>query len=530
MLIMRTRASRGLFLALLCVGLPAGLAWGNAPSNAQESGQISQLWGQEGEKWRPDSRLPDFSLAGYRRGQENYRIPNLSISVKDFGARGDGQTDDTLAFRQALEHGAGKIIEIPPGRYLLNGLFTLRHSGTVLRGAGSERTVIVFQTPGDILSPQPARTDGNEPTTGWSWAYGLISVGTGPYRSRPGVRVIKEQKRGEATLVIERANFHPGQEILLRLQDDKEKSLLHYLYRGHTGNISGLNNWQVVEVFRVTATNGQQIRLDRPLRFDVQLRWRPQVEPFDPTVTDVGIEGICFDFPLEKYRGHFQEVGWNPVEIKADAAHCWLRDLRIRNADSGPFVHGFFCTVENVVFEADPGRLSPGGYCGHHGITLSGQDCLVRDFHFRCRFIHDLTVQSAVGCVFAEGKGVDINFDHHRWAPYENLFTAIDAGRGSRLFASSGGGMRGNHSAAGATFWGVITEKPVPWPYHFGIPCINIVGVNIAGSENLAVDLPDESDCSRPWLEMIPPHLLRPRNLYEAQKAARGKSLNTTGQ
>ncbi|MCS7237367.1 MAG: glycoside hydrolase family 55 protein [Thermoguttaceae bacterium] len=506
-----------------CVHLSAILFVHGNPARADEEAQFSRLWGKMGENWRPDSRLPDLSQAGYRRGMEPYRIPTARVSIRDFGARGDGQTDDSEAFRRALEAGAGKLIELPPGRYVLNGLFSIRRSGTVLRGAGPDRTIIVFQTPGDKLSPQPTLTDGNQPTTGWSWANGLISVGTGRYPRRSGVRVVEEQKRGDMKLIVEKNSFRPGDEILLRLQDDAEKSLLRYLYRGHPGNISGLNNWQVVQVFRVTESRDTEIKLDRALRFDVRLSWRPQVEPFVPTVTDVGVEGLCFEFPLEKYRGEFQEVGWNPIEIKADAAHCWLRDVLIRNADSGPYVHGFFCTVEKIVFEADPERLTSRGYCGHHGITVSGHDCLVRDFDFRCRFVHDLTVQSAIGCVFAEGKGIDVNFDHHRWAPYENLFTAIDAGRGSRLFASSGGGMRGNHSAAGATFWAIRTQEPVPWPKHFGVPCINLVGVNVSGVEKIAADLPEVTDCSRPWAELIPPHLLRPTNLYEAQKALKSK-------
>ncbi len=495
-------------------------------AQGQEEAQFSLLWGKAGELWSPQSRLPDFSFAGYRRGEELYRIPKETISVRDFGAKGDGTTDDAAAFRQALEAGAGKVIEIPPGRYLLRGLFAIRHSGTVLRGAGPERTVVVFQSPGEQLDPRPAKTDGNQPTTGWSWWGGLIAIEGRRPTATAGTPVVRPQKRGDNRLRLEKNAFSPGDEILLRLFDDPQKSLLEYLYRGQTGNISGLNNWQVVQVFRVREISANELVLDRPLRFDVRLEWRPQVERFRPSITDVGVEGICFDFPLERYQGHFREVGWNPLQIDPGAAHCWLRNLKVRNADNGPFVAGFFCTVEQIIFEADPLRLAPDGYCGHHGITISGHDCLVRDFEFRCRFIHDLTVQSASGCVFMRGKGIDLNFDHHRWAPYENLFTDIDAGKGSRVFASSGGGMRGNHSAAGATFWGIRTERAVPWPRHFGVNCINIVGMNIISSGMSIAQPPDPSDSSQPWLEVIPWERLHPRNLFEAQRSFRKASLS----
>ena len=32
--------------------------------------QYSDLWGKDGEKWKPDSRLPDFSYAGYHCGED----------------------------------------------------------------------------------------------------------------------------------------------------------------------------------------------------------------------------------------------------------------------------------------------------------------------------------------------------------------------------------------------------------------------------------------------------------------------------
>ena len=72
---------------------------------------------REGEKWAATGRLPDFSSAGYRRGEEPFCIPDNRVSVTSFGAKGDGRTDDTAAFQQAITSGEGKVIEIPAGRY-----------------------------------------------------------------------------------------------------------------------------------------------------------------------------------------------------------------------------------------------------------------------------------------------------------------------------------------------------------------------------------------------------------------------------
>src|SRR4051812_31415797 len=59
---------------------------------------ISDLWGTNGELWNPIGRLPDYSFAGYRSGRGS--IPEIAVTanVKDFGAVGDGKTDDTAAF------------------------------------------------------------------------------------------------------------------------------------------------------------------------------------------------------------------------------------------------------------------------------------------------------------------------------------------------------------------------------------------------------------------------------------------------
>ena len=55
---------------------------------------VSDLWGRDGEKWSADSRLPDFSWAGYHRGEKRLPVLVPDCSVRDFGAVGDGKTDD----------------------------------------------------------------------------------------------------------------------------------------------------------------------------------------------------------------------------------------------------------------------------------------------------------------------------------------------------------------------------------------------------------------------------------------------------
>ena len=470
--------------------------------------QVSSLWGRAGEKWSPQSRLPDFSFAGYRRGEVPFRIPAQSISVASFGAKGDGRTDDTKALQQAIAAGSGKVVLIPPGRFVLSNVLEIHSSNLVLKGAGSAKTVLLFSKSLGELRPRAAKTDGNQPTTAWSWGGGLITIGGKEPNAGHAISILGTVNRGDGHVRLEKPLFKAGDEVVVTLQDDSEKTLVNYLYRGQAGNTSGLNNFKCRQVFRILAVEGTQVALDRGLRFELRPQWQPKMRPFQPSVVDVGLEGVAFEFPARPYAGHFKEVGFNPVEIEASAAHCWLKDIKVWNADSGPFIHGTFCTIDGICLGADPQRVSEPGQSGHHGITFYGHDCLCTHFSIGTQFIHDLTVQSAMGCVFCSGRAVNLSMDHHRWAPYENLYTDIDAGDGRRLFSSSGGGNRGTHTAAGATFWDIRARQQVSWPRDFGPDAINLVAVPVRDAQVL--------DPQGRWLETIAPGDVQPANLYEA--------------
>ena len=104
--------------------------------------QYSELWGREGELWIPNGRLPNFSQAGYHRGDISLPNPPAEVSVKDFGAKGDGRTDDSAAFKQALNNGG--VIYIPQGKYRIADQIIFTKGNTILRGAGKEKTILFF--------------------------------------------------------------------------------------------------------------------------------------------------------------------------------------------------------------------------------------------------------------------------------------------------------------------------------------------------------------------------------------------------
>lgn len=66
------------------------------------------------------------------------------VSIKDFGAVGDGTTDDTSAIQAALN--SGKILFIPQGTYLCTSPLTSASKNVVMFGHSKTESVLLFQS------------------------------------------------------------------------------------------------------------------------------------------------------------------------------------------------------------------------------------------------------------------------------------------------------------------------------------------------------------------------------------------------
>lgn len=75
-----------------------------------------------------------------------------SVSVKDFGAVGDGVTDDAAAIRAALAAASGKTVRFPQGVYLLGSSLGIIDQETRLEGAGRRNTILLRNYNGGYLA------------------------------------------------------------------------------------------------------------------------------------------------------------------------------------------------------------------------------------------------------------------------------------------------------------------------------------------------------------------------------------------
>ena len=437
--------------------------------------------------------LPDFSLAGYHGGGKPLPDAAVTVSVKKFGAAGNGTTDDTAAFRKAVAETDAGVIFIPAGRYVLTDTVQIKKSGLVLRGAGMEKTILVIPKSLQRIHPKDSIESSKSP---YSFGGAFIEVHSSNRGKLLSAVAVASPRGARQVTLRDASKLSAGDWLQLVMNNDPALGRHIHANKADVGEDTmkhkSFFNWAA----RVTAVNGNTVTLDRALRLDIRPEWGAEAWSWEPSVQEVGIEDIGFEFPGIAKKPHLKEEGFNAIQMHG-AANSWVRRVRIVDADNGVILGGCrFCQVEQTVFTAAK-RKDPSG---HHALWATGfsQDCLFSGFDIRTKYVHDLTVEGfASGNVFMKGRAVSMNFDHHRNGPYENLFTDLYAGDQRRLWESSGREDRGPHAGARETFWnirgnGAKTPATPDWP--------EIITVGI---------------CSA--LRGQPP------NLYEAQRAQKPK-------
>jgi hypothetical protein len=520
---MKIRIANLLLMFLICSSLLFKVPASSAVVIKEGECTYSSLWGVDGEKWAASGRLPDFSYSGYHAGEAV--LPNVRAKwdlKRDFHAIGDGHTDDSSALATALHTVRNGVLFIPEGSYLISKRIDITKGNLVVRGAGPGRTILLFPNSLQDLFGNTAK--GTEQSQ-WSFRPGLINVtGQDPIDDHTRLaKVVTVAKRGDKTLQLSNAVSVRKDEWIRLVESDPLKeqsnsgSLIKHLYGELMPAGDDLLGTGAVVRFlsRVKRTRGTTIELERPLPYDIRLEWSPEIHRFSPTVTEVGIELLSVHFPWSPYPGHFKEKGYNGLFFQ-NVSECWVNDVEIQNSDFGvDFNATNFCTVSNVTLTASSSRAvleDSRGANGHHGIDVShGTENLVTNFDVRTKLVHDISVEwYALHTVFANGRGVDLNMDHHREANYSTLFSNLDCGAGTRPFNSGGSGNRGAHSGAYSTYWNIrgAGELGLP-PKDFG-PLLNFVGLALK-----------REDGSSKYEWFIEPGRICPAELHEAMKKKR---------
>ncbi|MFO0565299.1 MAG: glycosyl hydrolase family 28-related protein [Polyangiaceae bacterium] len=489
----------------------AGISGSGGSGGAPPNCTPSTTYGLDGEAWKPDGRLLDWAWAGYRTGNVPLPTPaSPAKSVTDFGATPDDSTDDTQAFLAAIAGTPSGVITIPAGKFVISERLEIKKSNLVLRGAGRDKTTLYLpKALGDVYG----LTFNSAGQSNWSFSGGFITV-QGSIGGAALANVTANAKRGEKQLsVSSSAGFTKGQWVRL-LQTDVGGGLLKLFHEGYYPGDVDEDTGKTVFKFAspIAAVESGKITLERPLPLDVNTTFTPELRAFTPSVKEVGVEHLTMEFAGTPYPGHFKEHGYNAIYFQG-VSDSWVRDVAVLNSDYGVNLGGsFFCTVTDVVLDTNFDR---GSLTGHHGLNAGGgADLWFTKFDVKKRFIHDLTVDNyAFATVFSDGKGVDIDMDHHGRGNYGTLFSALDLGAGNRPFASGGTApLRMPHSGARSTYWNLTAGKDITLPATDFGPLLTFVSVR--GSTGTA---------SPDWMvENIPPAALCQKDLHAAMLKKRG--------
>jgi len=431
----------------------------------------------------PDTHanIPNCSYAGYARGEKPLPEPAAAANVKELGAKGDGTTDDTAAFKAAIAKAAGKgAVLVPAGKYLLSSHLVLP-SGTVLRGAGSATTTLEFSKPlNDTLGVLI-----DVGSSAWSWSGGLIWMGPpdtfgadgkvtrpNPERVqdweywRPGAALAQAAgpaKRGDSTIAVDKAaGLKPGQFVVMTWENPADASLLKHI-AGHP-SMEAYNwasaTWLVPPQYpqfqwpvEIKAVSGNSVTLAQPLRVDIRPEWKVALHEPGGFVQEAGVEGLHLVMRAPREHKHLKCVGWNGILFNR-AYNCWARDVQITGAENPVlFSAAKNCTATGLKID--------GEQMNHHSVAMrvNTADCLVHDFSIAgmWRVKHGINVEWLTnGCVYSKGNMEKGTFDSHRALSFDIMRTEITLTNDAD--GPGGAGQAGPFIGARVAHWNVKVD------------------------------------------------------------------------
>jgi len=463
-----------------------------------------ELWKEFSADRANHANIPDVSYSGFRFGEEP--IPDVKVvaDVRSEGAKGDGTTDDTAAFRAAIaKAGAagGGAVKIPAGTYLLSEVLALDKPGVVLRGEGPAKTVLHFSK---HLRDLGIRNG--------AWFGGLIWIGPDAGRGPEApdeipvaantVSVTAPAPQGAHEIQVaaaDAARLKPlvGQTLQMVWDGSKDLSLAHHI-AGHPSMQT--YNWESFRIDHVDggqmkwfwaneigAVEGTTVRLRKPLRLAIRPEWPVTISAESPfPVTGCGVESLAIRFPESRKAPHLREVGWNGI-LFHKAAHCWARDIAIHNADVGiNFTTAINCQVSGWTLT---------GRENHHGTATRGSshDNRVENFRIESRPMHGINTEGlSSGNVWRRGEMLHGTFDSHCMMSFDFVRTDIT------LRNTGGPGGAGNHGPfAGrrTVHWNIrVTGGKPDW---VAVPVQMSMGA-IVGVQGVPLDESDEPKWKMP--------------------------------
>lgn len=491
----------------------------------------------------PDThpQIPNVSYAGYHRGERPLpRHGGPEYNVREYGAVGDGHTDDTEAFTSAIDaagKNGGGVVFAPAGTFALSSVLWIHHSGVVLRGAGTDHTSLLFREPLETAYRKPRKGE-------WSWSGGLIwfvphpllkqleesdwarGANEGWFGNELITQIHKEVPRGENRIpVVDASRFATGDYILLVMDNVPDSSLLRHM----SGDVpeesydwgvdaSSLHRQANYQTFRwpvqVRSVETGHIVLEQPIRLDLRSGWNPRFETLGARIEESGIEDLRIDMTLVEPRPHGLDHGFNGPHFQT-ALNCWARNVTVCNADNG-----FGITNSKNVTLTD---VQVEGRARHHPFICREQshDNLIQRFIVSApttalpakSLTHGLNIEGfSSGNVWSQGL-MDGTFDSHRRFPFDNVRTEITV---TNTGVVGGAKHAGPHWGARFCHWHIQVTNGRSYAIRLEDLAPYSAMVGIQGTSEPSDQKPDFAGDMHSVVEALNTEP-RPTNLYQAQ-------------
>jgi hypothetical protein len=323
-------------------------------------------------------------------------IPNIPVvaNVRDFGAKGDGVTDDYIAFNNAIQSITGSgAVYIPAGNYLIRSSLAIG-AGIVLRGDGPDKTRLLINHSG--------------------LAFDIVTYKRGTWISLTG-----GYTKGSTNLVVADATpFAPGKYV--EIQQDNDPNIMYTLPDWN----QSWGNGAVGQIAKVTAVSGNTVTIDEPLRFSYQSNLNPVIRT----------QGFVEYAGFENFYVERLDTSDTFVFSFKNAANCWLRNIESKKACKAHVTTQTVYRLEvRDCFFDDATNWGGGGH--GYGVELGFHsiNCLIENNIFK-HLRHSMMVHlGANGNVFGYNYSIepyqneggtwtppDISIHGHY--PYMNLF------------------------------------------------------------------------------------------------------------
>ncbi len=373
----------------------------------------------------PEDRIIDWN-PGIEEGIPEYPA---GVNINNFGATGDGITDDSQSFLDAIEACPDNhAVFIPAGTYLITNRLLIEKPIAV-RGAGPDQTFLIFELQPDAMDYQ--RTNfwlGNSSTD--------ISVG-----------VIGGCNKGSNEIkVTDITGFNVGDLIEIRQDNDPEIMARPIVppeqndswAEGHWG-------WRAVGQFLLITDINEStntISLHHPLYFDYNIAMNPEITRHPEPAQNAGIEDLHMELMVDcnGYYGNIQMM---------NTVNCWVKNVRSYKCSRSHI--GIWGGLGNVVrdcyFEYSHGYAGGQGYAVN--LIDRATDNLIENNIFDYLQGKMLTAVGTCGNVYGYNYGRRTMDDLGDWEDMHACMAAHGHHANMNLFEGNSG-----NKAAVDRYWG----------------------------------------------------------------------------